>query len=190
MPQSPRVGKNTEIRIFYASSAYAGAYFSFQFPPESLSLFRRARIRSVSRGNSCPGSTATPGCVLLPLTLKPREIPCRGKLHSLRRYPLACHSVSDEARFLCPHGLDRGEESGVDPKCLRSGEFFQARPGVQFHRGAISRLFPQTFQPRTYLLLSARFNAASSDFKVSVKPSICFLVRRRSVSFSIDSSSR
>ena len=31
--------------------------------------------------------------------------------------------IPNEARFLCPDGFDRGEESGVDPKCLRSGEF-------------------------------------------------------------------
>jgi hypothetical protein len=47
-----------------------------------------------------------------------------GRIHRLRKNAPGCHS-------------ERSEESRVDPKCLRSGDFLHASSGMSFHRGAI-----------------------------------------------------
>jgi hypothetical protein len=52
----------------------------------------------------------------------------RARLNSLRKNALGCHS-------------ERSEESGVDPKRLRSGNFLRASSGMPFHRGAIPDFF-------------------------------------------------
>ena len=182
MPQPPRVEKNTETRIFYASSAYAGA---FSLPvPTGIPLVSQTCadqkckqgkfMRSYIRGL---GSTATPGCAQL--TVEARNLMEGPASQSAEK----CIQVSFRTRS-CGRGI-RSCSQMLEKWGFSPGLIWNANPSR-----SNSRHFPQTVQPRPSQLLPRCFNALSSAFKVSVNPSICFLVRRRSVFFSIDSNSR